>query len=138
MALATCSKPGKVIAIDCEMVGVGRRRVSALARVSIVNVDGVVLLDEFVKPDQKVTDYRTSCSGVRQADLVNGASSSVGVSNLANDNVSAARSFQDVRADVLRLMKDKIVVGHAIHNDFRVRSFVVLVVTSPNNSISVL
>ena len=48
-----------VIAMDCEMVGVGPDGTrSALARVCIVNNDGHPLMDRYVKPKEKVTDYR--------------------------------------------------------------------------------
>ncbi|KAG5463755.1 MAG: ribonuclease H-like domain-containing protein [Olpidium bornovanus] len=51
---------GNYVAIDCEMVGVGPNgSESALARVSIVNFNGAVILDKFVKPREAVTDYRT-------------------------------------------------------------------------------
>ena len=59
----------KVFAIDCEMVGVGQpgsgsrgnkgEGKDTLARVSIVDIQEMCLLDEFVKPSEKVTDYRT-------------------------------------------------------------------------------
>ena len=56
------------------MVGVGPNgSESVLARVSIVNWHGEILMDEFVKPKERVTDYRTKWSGVRQADLVKGS-----------------------------------------------------------------
>ena len=58
--------------MDCEMVGVGDGQDSILARVSIVNHDGHALYDKYVKPREKVTDYRTFVSGVRPEDLVNG------------------------------------------------------------------
>ena len=45
---------------------------STLARVSIVNYHGVTVLDRFVRPREKVTDYRTWVSGVREEDLRNG------------------------------------------------------------------
>lgn len=61
------------MALDCEMVGVGPMGVeSTLARVSIVNYHGVTVLDRFVRPREKVTDYRTWVSGVREEDLRNG------------------------------------------------------------------
>jgi len=60
------------LGMDCEMVGVGPQNESALARVSIVNEAGYCLLDTFVKPKVKVTDYRTPVSGVREQDLING------------------------------------------------------------------
>lgn len=41
------------------MVGTGPRgSVSALARVCVVNAQGNVVMDTFVKPNEKVTDYR--------------------------------------------------------------------------------
>ena len=60
-----------VFALDCEMVGVGGEgqystkllkkgivKHSILARVSIVNQDGICIYDKYVKPTQYVTDYR--------------------------------------------------------------------------------
>lgn len=61
-----------IIAMDCEMVGVGPMSESALARVSIVNEFGFCLYDRFVKPKLEVTDYRTQFSGIRENDLRNG------------------------------------------------------------------
>lgn len=53
------------MAMDCEMVGVGPDgKESALARASLVNYNGAVLLDVFVKPKERVTDYRTFVSGI--------------------------------------------------------------------------
>lgn len=55
------------------MVGVGPEgSESVLARVSIVNFHGAVVLDRFVRPREKVTDYRTWVSGVREEDLRSG------------------------------------------------------------------
>lgn len=57
------------------MVGVGPEGAeSSLARVSIVNFHGAVVLDTFVKQKEKVVDYRTWVSGVTIADLVGGES----------------------------------------------------------------
>lgn len=59
--------------MDCEMVGTGPKGESSIiARVSIVNAYGICLYDEFVKPKERVTDFRTSISGVRPSDLKNG------------------------------------------------------------------
>ena len=67
--------PGPCIAIDCEMVGVGPMgRESTLARVSVVNYFGAVLMDEFVRQKERVTDWRTQWSGIRARDMTNGDS----------------------------------------------------------------
>ena len=55
------------------MVGVGPMgEESTLARVSVVNYFGVVLLDEFVRQKERVTDWRTQWSGIRAEDMTNG------------------------------------------------------------------
>jgi RNA exonuclease 4 len=66
-------QPGQYIALDCEMVGVGPAGTeSTLARVSVVNYFGAVLLDEFVRQKERVTDWRTQWSGIREKDMING------------------------------------------------------------------
>ncbi|KNF01763.1 hypothetical protein PSTG_04885 [Puccinia striiformis f. sp. tritici PST-78] len=94
---------GKYLAVDCEMVGVGPRgnEQSALARVSIVNYYGNVVLDTYVRPKEKVTDYRTWVSGIKPQHLEN------------------ASSFEDVTRKVADLIQDKILIGHAISNDLQ-------------------
>ncbi|KAI8366668.1 ribonuclease H-like domain-containing protein [Radiomyces spectabilis] len=96
------AKLGKYVAIDCEMVGVGPGGVeSALARVSLVNFNGAVLLDTYVKPQEKVTDYRTFVSGIKPEHLVD------------------AMSFQDAQKAVADIIKDRILIGHAVYNDLQ-------------------
>ena len=57
------------------MVGVGQSgQENMLARVSIVNSLCQPVYDKFVKPKEKVTDYRTFVSGVRPKDLAKGES----------------------------------------------------------------
>ncbi|PVZ96826.1 hypothetical protein BB558_006742 [Smittium angustum] len=93
---------GKYLAIDCEMVGVGPKGCrSILARVSIVNFYGVTVIDKYAKPTERVTDYRTWVSGVRPKDLEN------------------AEPFDKVQQEVANLIKDRILVGHAISNDMK-------------------
>lgn len=86
------------------MVGVGGRfnERSSLARVSIVNYHGHVLLDTFVRQKERVTDYRTWVSGVRAQDLTN------------------APTFETVAAQVADILKDRILIGHAVHHDLEV------------------
>lgn len=67
-----------------------------------INDTGGVLLDEYVKPKEVVTDYRTKHSGIRPTDLLQG--------------VPLEAAMQRVNA----LLNGRIVVGHALHNDFAV------------------
>ncbi len=92
----------EIVAMDCEMVGVGEDGSrSVLARVTVVNEYGNVILDTFVQATERVTDYRTKVSGVRPRDLKN------------------APKFVDVQKMVSKLIDKKIVVGHGLKNDFR-------------------
>nr|CAB3265532.1 RNA exonuclease 4-like [Phallusia mammillata] len=93
----------KVIAMDCEMVGVGEGgRESVLARVSLVNQFGKCIYDKFVKSREEVTDYRTFVSGVRPSDLEN------------------ADKFDVVQKEVSDILHGRILVGHALWNDMKV------------------
>ncbi|KAH8259448.1 hypothetical protein KR026_004729 [Drosophila bipectinata] len=93
----------RYLAMDCEMVGVGHNgQDDMVARVSIVNRVGEVLLDKHVKPRQEVTDYRTSVSGIRPQDIANG------------------EDFAVVQNEVVKLLHGKILVGHALRNDIAV------------------
>ncbi|EHY59345.1 3'-5' exonuclease [Exophiala dermatitidis] len=105
---------GKYVAIDCEMVGVGPNpgRQSALARVSIVNYNGDQVYDSYVIPVETVTDWRTHVSGI------------------APKHMKHARPLAEVRADVERILKDRIIVGHAIRHDLEA-----LMLTHPKRDI---
>lgn len=73
MFLVSISRLTKTLAMDCEMVGTGPEgRDSVIARVSIVNAYSECIYDEYVKPKEKITDFRTEISGVRPADLKKG------------------------------------------------------------------
>lgn len=99
----TFDKPTRVVAMDCEMVGVGHEgRDSVLARVSLVNVMGHCIYDKFVKPREEVVDYRTAVSGVRPSDLAKG------------------EDFDKVQKEVSEILDGRILVGHAVHHDLKV------------------
>lgn len=91
---------GKYIAIDCEMVGVGQGGYeSVLARVSIVDFHGRQIYDSYVKPSEKVTDWRTAVSGVSRKEM------------------RFARDFGEVQKEIDDILKDRILVGHDIKHD---------------------
>lgn len=60
------------LGIDCEMVGIGHFKTDVLGRVSIINAYGFCIYDKFVKPMEKITDYRTQTSGIRPEYLIGG------------------------------------------------------------------
>nr|XP_005494168.1 RNA exonuclease 4 [Zonotrichia albicollis] len=93
----------RAVAMDCEMVGVGPKgEDSILARVSIVNQFGKCVYDKFVKPTEKVTDYRTAVSGIWP------------------QNVNSGEDFKTVQKEVAEILQGRILVGHALRNDLKV------------------
>jgi RNA exonuclease 4 len=102
----TQPKLTRAVAIDCEMVGVGENGYdSILARVSIVNQYGECLYDKYVIPTETVTDFRTQVSGIRPEHL---------------KKQNNAVLFKTVQQEVADLIKDRVLVGHAVHNDLGV------------------
>ncbi|KAK8231368.1 ribonuclease H-like domain-containing protein [Phyllosticta capitalensis] len=102
--LSTSRQPGKYIALDCEMVGVGPDpdSDSQLARVSVVDYNGHQLYDSFVLPQLPVTDYRTHVSGITPTNLRSG------------------RPFAEVQRAIAALLAGRILVGHALKHDMGV------------------
>lgn len=99
----TYNKPTRVVAMDCEMVGVGYEgKDSVLARVSLVNVMGHCIYDKFVKPTEEVVDYRTAVSGIRPGDIEKG------------------EDFAKVQKEVSEILNGRTLVGHAVHHDLKV------------------
>lgn len=106
-----------VVAIDCEMVGVAGSSNNpneqstiddALCRVSVVagseESDFKVLMDLWVKVEREVVDFRTAVTGVDAETYAQ----------------KTKVDYNTARGAVKALINGRIVVGHAIWNDFRV------------------
>ena len=89
----------RIVALDCEMVGVGTEGRSALALVVMIDWHGRVLFRSFCKPAETVTDFRTFVSGVRA------------------DHLIGAPDFRAVQARVCALLTGRVLVGHGLQND---------------------
>ncbi|VEU34052.1 unnamed protein product [Pseudo-nitzschia multistriata] len=93
----------RYLAMDCEMVGVGfGGKRSSVARVTLVDWDGRIVYDEFVRQEEEVTDYRTFVSGITPLDVED-----------------ATLTLEECRLEVQSMIADKILVGHALKNDMR-------------------
>ncbi|KAH9253296.1 hypothetical protein BASA81_008647 [Batrachochytrium salamandrivorans] len=118
-------QPGAVVAIDCEFVAlthdvvevnadgskvVVSPRQLALARVSVVDSNFNVLIDDLVQPTMPVVDYLTRFSGLVGGDL-----------DLASAHPANLFPFRIVYAKLVRLMEMGCVfVGHGLDSDFKV------------------
>lgn len=82
--------------------GISLRPKPCARRVCIVNNEGTVLMDKFVRPKERITDFRTRYSGVRPTDL------------------RWAEAFEDIQRQAAAILTDRIIVGHSISNDLQV------------------
>ncbi|RQM10107.1 hypothetical protein DD237_005581 [Peronospora effusa] len=91
-----------VYALDCEMceTDIGME----LTRVTVVNINGVVVYDQLVKPQSTIINYHTEFSGISEETL---------------------KDTKHILADVQRdlttqfLFEDTILVGHSLTSDLR-------------------
>ncbi|GMH44804.1 hypothetical protein BSKO_12756 [Bryopsis sp. KO-2023] len=94
-------KGGRMVAVDCEMCETVEG--SELTRMSLVDEDGEVLVDVFVRPTNPITNYWTEYSGVTERILQN-----------------VTTSLKDAQAMFLHhVSADTILVGHSLDNDVR-------------------
>ncbi|KAF8301324.1 hypothetical protein DL93DRAFT_2173338 [Clavulina sp. PMI_390] len=101
-----------VLALDCEMVNVRRKDGSgisdkALARIAVVDFwTEEVLMDEFVKPEEKIVDYVTQWSGMTPELLA-----------------PVTTTLSQIQSRLLSFMSpsnsDAILIGHHIANDLQ-------------------
>lgn len=95
----------KVLAMDCEMCITSPEGVTpqefSLTRISIIDWDGQVVMDEFVKPKNPITNYLTQYSGITSAML---------------EGVNT--SLEDVQQKLLEILTPQsILIGHSLNSD---------------------
>lgn len=67
-------------------------------------------MDQYVQPQEKVTDYRTFVSGIEPKHLKDGAV-----------------SLSEAQKMVAQILTGRILVGHSVHHDLKVRFLRVLI-----------
>lgn len=89
-------------ALDCEFCQTPTGKM--LARVSLVNFQGEVVYDSYVKPQSEITDYLTKYSGITKEDMDN-----------------ATTTFDEARSKLLEVIAEEdILIGHSLDCDLRV------------------
>ncbi len=89
-----------VLAMDCEMCLVEGGEM-ALTRISLVEWDGSVIMDEFVMPNKPIIDYLTPYSGITPAKLQN-----------------IATTLDDIQQRLRKLVTPKhVLIGHSLNAD---------------------
>ena len=78
---------------------------NCLARISIVNYYGEVIFDSNVKPIGEITNYRSEITGIYEADIQKGM------------------DYSECRKIIMRLIKNRIIIGHSLENDFMVLNY---------------
>ena len=95
------ARPGKVFALDCEMVYTDRDE--EVAMVTLLNFAGETCFESLVKPSARIKDYNTMYSGMTREKL---------------DRVRT--TLKDVQKSLLRLISaGNVLLGHGIDNDLR-------------------
>jgi len=92
---------GKVFAMDCEMVSttIG----SELCRVTMIDYTGNTCYETLVLPPNKIIDYNTRFSGIKESDLI-----------------GVKTTLRDVQAQLLFKIDAKdILIGHSLESDLR-------------------
>lgn len=95
------------IAIDCEMMRSNIGQV--LGRVSIVNYNGEAIFDTFVcyPTTVKITNTEKAFSGIDWDDI---------------EPQNGAQPFSEVQAQLVELLRDRVVIGHDLQKDLKVIS----------------
>ncbi|OWB76966.1 hypothetical protein B5S32_g1123 [[Candida] boidinii] len=92
----------KAFAIDCEMCNAESGKV--LTRVSLVDFNGKVIIDELVKPDEEIIDYVTKYSGISEEMLKD-----------------VKTSLKDIQEKLLGIISSRdYLIGHSLESDLNV------------------
>ena len=94
-------RQGKVFALDCEMVFTSKG--NEVARVALLDFSGETCLDELVKPENQIWNYKTKYSGISKETLR-------GVRTRLSDVQQSLRSL---------VSADDILVGHSLDTDLK-------------------
>ncbi|KAF2818302.1 Exonuclease, partial [Ophiobolus disseminans] len=96
------------VALDCEMVGVGEKSISGIARISAIDyLTGEILIDTLVQPTQLVKDWRTKYSGITEEAMTEA---------IAQGNILSG--WPEARASLFKhIDANTVLVGQSLQHD---------------------
>lgn len=95
-----------VYALDCEMAFT--KCGMEVIKISVVQMNGNIVYDHFVKPYNTIVDYGTEIHGITEQHLLN-----------------ATKTLNDVHNDLKEFIHaESIIVGHGVFNDLRIMRFI--------------
>ncbi|KYQ91960.1 RNA exonuclease 4 [Tieghemostelium lacteum] len=92
----------KILSMDCKIVEVSGHK-AALGKICIVNRSFNVIYEKIIKPEDTIIDYRTKFTGLTK-EIVD----------------KQGVDFLVAQKEILKIIKDKILVGHDLSEDFKV------------------
>lgn len=96
----------QMISMDCEMCLTAKGL--QVTRISLLDQEGVTLLDTFVLPDDEITDYNTQYSGITEEHLK-----------------GVTVTLEEIQQKLKKIVKNNVVlVGHSLENDLNALRFV--------------
>jgi len=108
MKAATKDVRYTVYGLDCEMcyTTIGLE----LTKVTVVGIDGKLVYESLVQPENEIIDYNTRFSGITAKDLVRGP----------EGGGQSSKTLQQVQQDMDTFISaDSILIGHGLENDLR-------------------
>lgn len=97
------------VALDCEMVETIGNRSELVRLVAIDYLSGNIILDTFVRPPQKVTNWRTKITGITSNTLKE-----------AERNGQIVFGWEACRAELWKIIdSNTILVGQSLNNDLK-------------------
>lgn len=111
-----------MVSLDCEMVlSIAKHEIKEkheIGRVSIVNYNGHILFDEFIRPKNRIVNYLTWVSGITYDKIKNCATFDTFKEKVAVFYLGIIKVF----SQIFSLLAGKTVVGHTLESDFDVFS----------------